>query len=79
MPATEEELKKALKGFKKRMKSIQLDDDSRLGRGPMSSASSKIVAIQPPSGFGKEIWVELVAKGYLKDDGGGFYMLLPGK
>ena len=79
MPATEEELKKALKAFKKRMKSIQLDDDSRLGRGPMSAGSSKIVAIQPPSGFGKEIWVELVAKGYLKDDGGGFYMLLPGK
>lgn len=80
MPATEDELKKALKAFKKRMKLTQLDDDSRLGHGPMSSGGkSSIVSIQPPTGFGREIWEEMAEKGILKRDGGGFYALIPGK
>jgi hypothetical protein len=80
MPYTEEEMRKALKAFKKRIKMTQLDDDSRLGHGPMSGgASEKIVSIQPPAGFGKEIWEELADKGYLKRDGIGFYELVPGK
>jgi hypothetical protein len=79
MPATEEELKKALKAFKKRLKLTQLEEDSRLGHSPLTGAKNKITAIQPPVGFGKEIWLELKEKGYLKDDGGGFYQLMPGK
>jgi hypothetical protein len=80
MPATEEELRKALKAFKKRLKSTQLDDDSRLGRSPLSgTGQNKIVSMQPPAGFGKEIWEELADKGYLKRDGIGFYELVPGK
>lgn len=79
MPATEEELKKALKAFKKRLKLTQLEEDSRLGHSPLTGAKSQIAAIQPPSGFGKEIWQELADKGYLKNDGGGFYQLVPGK
>jgi hypothetical protein len=38
-----------------------------------------VTAIQPPHGFGREIWEELVEKGFLKNDGGGFYQLVPGK
>jgi hypothetical protein len=79
MPATEEELKKALKAFKKRLKLTQLEEDSRLGHSPLTGAKSRITAIQPPVGFGREIWEELSQKGYLKNDGGGFYQLLPGK
>jgi hypothetical protein len=79
MPASEEDLKKALKAFKKRLKLTQLEDDSKLGHSPLTGAKSKVVAIQPPMGFGREIWVELSEKGYLKDDGGGFYQLMPGK
>jgi hypothetical protein len=79
MPATEDELKKALKAFKKRMKLTQLDDDSKLGHSPLTGSQSKVTAIQPPHGFGREIWEELAAKGYLKNDGGGFYQLIPGK
>jgi hypothetical protein len=79
MPATEEELRKALKAFKKRMKLTQLDDDSKLGHSPLTGSKSKIVSIQPPAGFGKEIWEELAEKGYLKRDGVGFYELVPGK
>lgn len=79
MPATEEELRKALKAFKKRMKLTQLDDDSKLGHSPLTGAHSKVISIQPPVGFGREIWDELVEKGYLKRDGVGFYELVPGK
>jgi len=77
--ATEEELKKALKAFKKRMKLTQLDDDSKLGHSPLTGSKSKVISIQPPAGFGKEIWEELADKGYLKRDGIGFYELVAGK
>jgi hypothetical protein len=65
----------ALKAFKKRLKSAQLEEDSRLGHGPMSSDKGKITAITPPSGHGRAVWEELAAKGYLRADGGGFYEL----
>ncbi|MEA2711327.1 MAG: hypothetical protein QOF78_3928 [Phycisphaerales bacterium] len=78
--ATEEELRKALKAFKKRIKLTQLDDDSKLGHSPLTGSSrSKLISIQPPAGFGKEIWEELAEKGFLKRDGIGFYELVPGK
>jgi hypothetical protein len=80
MPSTEEELKRAFKAFKKRIKVTQLDDDSHLGHGPMSGAGkSSILSIQPPSGFAPEVWEELADKGFLKRDGRGFYGLMPGK
>lgn len=80
MPSTEEDRKKALRAFRKRLKLTQLDDDSRLGHSPLSgSGRSKVVAIQPPAGFGKEIWEELAESGFLKRDGNGFYQLVEGK
>jgi hypothetical protein len=79
MPSTDEELKKALKAFKKRMKLTQLDDDSKLGRNPLTGAKSKVMSIQPPAGFGREIWEELADKGYLKRDTSGFYELVEGR
>ena len=79
MPASQEEMRKALKAFKKRMKMTQLDDDSKLGHSPLSKARDKIVSIQPPAGFGKEIWEELADKGFLKRDGVGFYEVVEGK
>lgn len=80
MPANEEELKKALKAFKKKLKLMRLEEDSRLGHGPLSGTGKQtIVSIQPPSGFGREIWQELADKGHLKNDGGGFYELVEGK
>ena len=51
MPATDEELKKALKAFKKRLKVTQLDNDSRLGHSPLTGAKESVVSIQPPAGF----------------------------
>lgn len=80
MPSTEEDRKKALKAFKKRLKLTQLDDESRLGHGPMSGGGKEqVVSIQPPAGFGREIWEELAEAGILRRDGIGFYQLVKGK
>ena len=80
MPSTEEELKKAYKAFKKRLKLTRLDADSKVGHGPLSgTGKTQIVSIQPPLGFGREVWEELAEKGYLKRDTSGFYELVEGK
>jgi hypothetical protein len=80
MPSTEEDRKKALKAFKKRLKLTRLDEESKLGHGPMSSGGkAKVMSIQPPTGFGREIWEELADLGFLKRDGIGFYELVEGK
>ena len=73
---TPEELRKALKAFKKRLKLSRLDDESSLGRGPMSSGrSSGIVAVMPPNQYPKVIWDKLVEQGRLKYSGQGLYQL----
>ena len=41
MPSTDDELKKALKAFKKRLKLTQLEEDSRLGHSPLTGSKSK--------------------------------------
>jgi len=69
-----DELRKALKAFKKRLKLARLDEESRLGRGAMSGGSrSGIVSIQPPREFPQAIWDELVRQGRLKYVGHGLY------
>jgi hypothetical protein len=66
-PPTPQELKAALKAFKKRLKLTRLDDQSRLGVGPMSSGrDSGIVAITPPDQYPQAVWDELVRQGKLK-------------
>ncbi|HTW95627.1 MAG TPA: hypothetical protein VMD30_12570 [Tepidisphaeraceae bacterium] len=80
MPASEEELKKALKAFKKRLKMMRLDDDSKLGHSPLTGGGrEQIVSIRPPLGFGAAIWEELAEKGLLRRDAGGMYELVEGK
>ena len=79
MPSTEDELKRALKAYKKRLKMQQLEEDSRLGHSPLTGSKTKIVSIQPPLGFGREVWEELADQGFLKRDGRGFFELMPGK
>lgn len=70
--ATEEELKRAYKAFKKRLKLARLDDESRLSQSPRAS---RIAGITPPNGFPPGIWEELVAAGKLKREGGGTYSM----
>jgi len=76
-PPSREELQQALKAFRKRLKLIQLDDESRLGYGPMSSGGkSGVVAIRPPDQFRKEVWEELAKQGKIKHAGRGLYELV---
>ena len=76
-PPSREELQLALKAFRKRLKLTQLDDESRLGYGPMSGGGrSGVVAITPPDQFGKEVWQELAKQGKLKYAGHGLYELV---
>lgn len=73
-PIPPETLKAAFKAFKKRLKLTQLDDASRIGRGPMSSgAGSSIAGITPPDQYPREVWEELVKQGKLKRAGQGMY------
>ena len=76
---TPQELKGALKAFKKRMKLTLLDSESGKISGPLSSGkTSKIVAITPPAQFPQEIWEELVKQGKLRYEGYGLYQLVEG-
>ena len=71
---TRDELKLALKAFHKRLRLTRLDDESKIGRGPMSGGkSSGVVAISPPAQFPPAIWDVLVKEGKLRYSGHGLY------
>lgn len=73
---TPQQLKAALKAFKKRLKLTCLDDQSRIGVGPMSGGRpSAIVAITPPDQYPPAVWEELARQGKLKRAGSGMYEL----
>ncbi len=73
---TAEEMRDALKAFKKRLKLSRLDDESSVGHGPLSSGrASGIVAITPPNRFPRAVWDALVAQGRLEYAGQGLYQL----
>ena len=71
--ATEEDLKKAYKAFKKRIKLMRLDDESGLSPGSKRSAIS---GITPPTGHPPGIWEELVVAGKLRREGAGTYSMI---
>ncbi|HPD31973.1 MAG TPA: hypothetical protein PLL20_18435 [Phycisphaerae bacterium] len=71
-----EQLRDALKAFKKRLKLTRLDDESRLGHGAVTKGGrSGVQAIQPPLQYPKAVWDELVRQGRLKNAGHGLYTL----
>lgn len=75
-PLSKEVLKSAYNAFKKRWKLTRLDQESRIGRGPMSSGQkSTIVGIQPPNQFPGAVWESLVNQGKLRYAGSGLYSL----
>ena len=74
---TPEVLTRALKAFKKRLKLTQLDEESRIGVGPMSGGRpSGIVAISPPNQYPRAVWDALVEQGRLKKASQGQYELV---
>jgi len=78
-PAVEvpaEEMKKAMRAFRKRIKLVRLDHESKLGVGPMTGGKkADFEAIMAPQEFPAEVWKALAAEGKLKAAGPGFYML----
>jgi hypothetical protein len=73
---SKEELKAAYVAFKKRWKFTRLDQESRIGRGPMSSGQkSTIVGIQPPNQYPTAVWEALVEQGKIKRAGNGQYAM----
>ncbi len=72
-----EELKGALKAFKKRLRILRRDDESSFTRSAMSGGKrSSIAAVKPPDQFPREIWEELERMGKLKYAGNGLYELV---
>ena len=70
-------LKRALKAFRKRLKVTRLDAESGLGGGPLSGGrASSIIAVRPPNQYPQEVWDKLVETGKLKSVGHGLYELL---
>mgnify|MGYP001479781260 CR=1 FL=1 len=71
-----DELEKALKAFRKRLKVMRLAEESKLGGRQLTGGrKSEIDAIMPPHEFPNEIWQALAREGKLKALGQGFYAL----
>ena len=71
-----ENLKHALKAFRKKLKSMRRDDESRLGnRYTTYGKQSQITAITPPNQYPAAVWEKLVEEGRLKKGGQGTYAL----
>ena len=67
----------SVEAFKKRLKLTQLDEESNIGGGPLSSGrGSGIVAIMPPNQFSQAVWDELARQGKIKKAGRGTYELI---
>lgn len=76
---TAEQLKSAMKMFRKRVKLKKLDDESKLGRSPLSSGkTSAHFAIMAPREYPPAVWEELARQGKLRHAGGSFYELVEG-
>ena len=74
-----DEIRHALKAFKKRLKLTRLDHESKLGYGPMTNGGGPgVVAIMPPHQFPPAVWEELVRQKKLIHFGKGLYELVPG-
>jgi hypothetical protein len=74
-----EVLKRALKAYRKSLKVTQLDAESSIGGGPMSSGrASGILGMRPPDRYPRAVWDELVRQKRLRYAGQGLYELPPG-
>ncbi|MGB7345261.1 MAG: hypothetical protein WBD20_13690 [Pirellulaceae bacterium] len=74
---TDEELRLAMKAFRKKLKLTRLDEESKLGYGPTSTGEkSRIGAITPPYQFTKAVWKELARQGKLRQETSTLYSLV---
>ena len=69
-----EDCKRALRAFRKRLALTVLDEESTLGRSPLTKGASRdAAAIVPPTDWPDAIWQELVRQGKLRCIGHGLY------
>lgn len=72
----EDNLKRALKAFRRKLKTMRRDDESQIrGRYTTRGQASSIVAITPPNQFPAAVWEALARAGRLKKAGQGTYQL----
>ncbi len=72
-------LKHALKAFRKKLKNARRDDESKLGaRYTTYGKTSSISAITPPNQYPSSVWEKLAEEGRLKKAGQGTYELPEG-
>ena len=72
----EDNLKKALRAFRKKLKTLRRDDESKLGGRYVSAGrASSITAITPPPEYPKAVWEKLVELKRLCHGGQGTYEL----
>jgi len=68
--------RRALHAFRKRARLTRLDDESKLGRGPLSKGADRSLStIRPPAEWPDAVWQELVRQGKLRYMGHGLYDL----
>jgi len=73
---SEEVCEKAFQAFRKRFSLAILDEESKLGRNPLTKgAASSIAGIVPPKEWPEPVWQELVRQGRLRYIGHGCYAL----
>jgi hypothetical protein len=70
-------LKRALKSFRKRLKLLRLDEESRIGGAFSTGMNSSVVALTPPDQYPTRIWEQLAQQGRLIDAKHGMYELPP--
>jgi len=69
-------LRKAMQAFRKRLSLTVLDEESTLGRSPLTKGSGgTVAAVTPPADWPDSVWQELVRQGKLRYIGHGFYEL----
>jgi hypothetical protein len=72
----EEVCAKALAAFRKRLSLTVLDEESKLGRNPLTKgAKAGVAGIVPPKDWPEPVWQELVRQGKLRYVGYGLYDL----
>ncbi len=77
--ATKEEMDRAYKAFKKRLKIYQADAASSAApTGHLSGNKPQICGITPPDGHPPDVWEQLVTRGKLKKSGRNTYELAQG-
>ena len=75
--ATKEELKLALKLFRRKLRHLIAEDESRGGgKFGLGGRKSTIQGITAPFDYPREVWDELVASGKLKKEPQGLYSLV---